>query len=153
MEHLPLTTVVIGERRNAVSGPVDPAFESGPSAARLRSLGLRWDAARNLLPPAPSGTAAWSRADASTAAARIARDYPDGATLVLCGRRVAEAFGLAAEPPLTRRVIWDLGGHPGLDVLLLPHPSGLSRWWNDPENFEAARRACAELREVALCRR
>ena len=62
--------------------------------------------------------------DAAREAARHVSERP----LILLGRRVATAFGV--DQP------W-FGWRDGIAVT--PHPSGLSRWWNDPANLEAAR--------------
>lgn len=68
---------------------------------------------------------------------------PEGATyVVLLGALVAEAFGVVARPfePL---LFYGFSGSPCGAVL--PHPSGVSRWWNDPVN---ELRAARFLREV-----
>eukprot|EP00747_Dinoflagellata_sp_TGD_P099674 gnl/TRDRNA2_/TRDRNA2_167811_c0_seq3.p1 gnl/TRDRNA2_/TRDRNA2_167811_c0~~gnl/TRDRNA2_/TRDRNA2_167811_c0_seq3.p1 ORF type:complete len:502 (-),score=61.26 gnl/TRDRNA2_/TRDRNA2_167811_c0_seq3:126-1631(-) len=61
----------------------------------------------------------------------LARDY---AIVVLCGRYVADAFGLKA-----RKVPWseELGG---VRYLVIPHPSGVSHYWNDPDSCTLAAR-------------
>lgn len=51
-----------------------------------------------------------------------------GRTVLLAGKRVAEAFGVNAE-----YLTWH--EHPeGFRVVVIPHPSGVNRWWNEPEN-------------------
>jgi uracil-DNA glycosylase len=76
------------------------------------------------------------RAAAFTLAPRL-RDR----RVVLLGRRVATAFGVGREPAFVwmpagaiveQRVIasWECG--------IMPHPSGIVRWWNDPENWRRA---------------
>lgn len=47
---------------------------------------------------------------------------------IYLGRRVAAAFGFRGE--------WFEWSH---DQVVTPHPSGLSRWWNDPANVARAR--------------
>ncbi len=64
-----------------------------------------------------------------------------GRTTLLAGRRVAAAFGVDA--PWYEWVELD-GGR----VAVLPHPSGRSRYWNDPANRDAA----AEFLRAALNR-
>lgn len=72
-------------------------------------------------------TERWDRARARATAERFLAENP--ARLLLCGRRVATAFDLADWP------LCSTGPHPaGPRVLLLPHPSGRNRWWNEPEN-------------------
>ncbi len=54
-------------------------------------------------------------------------------SVVLLGNRVAEAFGV--------RSIRFFHGHPhgqGGMLWVMPHPSGINRWWNDPDHHEAA---------------
>ena len=52
----------------------------------------------------------------------------DGRVVLLLGRRVAWAFGAAD----TYFEIQHLGTH--ADVYVLPHPSGINRWFNDRMN-------------------
>lgn len=68
---------------------------------------------------------------AAEARVRTAEIDIRGRVVVLCGRRVAIAFGVRSpflEPERLR------GGL----VYVLPHPSGRNRWWNRPENRTAA---------------
>lgn len=63
-----------------------------------------------------------------------------GQTVVLAGRQVARCFGLGHVPFLT----WVPGEQArpvrrGARFVVLPHPSGLVTWWNDPAHEEAAR--------------
>lgn len=52
--------------------------------------------------------------------------------VVLCGRKVADAFGLKLH-----QVPWtDLAD--GVRYLVLPHPSGVSHYWNDELNWHRA---------------
>jgi uracil-DNA glycosylase len=73
----------------------------------------------------------------------------DGRTVVLVGRRVAEAFGC--------RLGWfewgddhfaARGGTVRIRYATIPHPSGRNRFWNDQENTQAARRFMTELMKV-----
>ena len=48
--------------------------------------------------------------------------------VVLVGRRVATAFGFAGIPPCR----WE--DFAGLQVAMIPHPSGVNRWYNDARN-------------------
>lgn len=83
--------------------------------------------------PGPSGAKgslfplARAREAAVLLAPRLRRRH-----VVLAGRRVAAAFWLARLPYLA----WETVG--GADVAVLPHPSGVCRWWNEPENVAAA---------------
>lgn len=58
-----------------------------------------------------------------------------GDLIVLLGREVVDAFGLADLHPL-ETVVRNAGAGPTL--LAFPHPSGLNRWWNDPVNASSA---------------
>lgn len=58
-----------------------------------------------------------------------------GRRVVLLGSRVATAFGLARLGVLR----WHVIGHDGAGYAVLPHPSGVNRWYNNPDNMEAAR--------------
>lgn len=81
--------------------------------------------------PNPHGKgAAWNARAARDRAATVR--LPPGS--LLCGRRVARAFGRSSQPFFE----W-VGG-----VAVIPHPSGVSRWWNDPGNYELARRFVRE---------
>lgn len=68
-----------------------------------------------------------------------------GRKVVLLGRSVARAFDLKTEPWLCRRFIQARGSYRPYEVLLLPHPSGRNRWYNDSANREAAGRALREF--------
>lgn len=59
-----------------------------------------------------------------------------GRPAVLLGGNVWRAFGYPANvEPFT----WMGGGEPIL-LAFAPHPSGISLWWNEPENVARARR-------------
>jgi len=69
------------------------------------------------------------------AEAKIAADqmrFDGRPAVLLAGRGVAAAFGQRGRPYLE----WfELRGVP---AAVLPHPSGINRWWNDAENCVAA---------------
>lgn len=58
-------------------------------------------------------------------------------TFLLLGSRVCAAFGVEFLPFTTMRIF-----PMGHAVVVLPHPSGRSRYWNDPLNYLRARDAC-----------
>lgn len=62
--------------------------------------------------------------------------------MLLAGKRVASAFGLDEEY-LADPVAFPIGGRP-VAVHVVPHPSGVNRWWNEPANRERARAFLAE---------
>jgi uracil-DNA glycosylase len=51
---------------------------------------------------------------------------------LLAGKRVAASFGIKKPAFLTCHEV-----HGGV-VWIVPHPSGINRWWNDPGNREKA---------------
>lgn len=130
------------------------AFRWGPARDRLMKLGLRWDAAANLLPRQPTREAAWdaeARAQAAAAAEAMwvwAAQTTD-TTLVLCGSRVAKSFGLSFDPLVRQSATVELDQEDRVVVpaYVIAHPSGLSRWWNEAGNREAARALFAQLSE------
>lgn len=76
----------------------------------------------------------WSVVRAREAAYTIAKECESG-KIVLLGAKVAAAFGLPFRP------FESVGGR----VLVLPHPSGLSRLWNAPGAWDRAHAAVQEL--------
>ena len=59
-----------------------------------------------------------------------------GRLVVLLGGHVAGVFGFPGEIPLLTFAFTPLFPD---GVALCPHPSGISLWWNEPENVDAAR--------------
>lgn len=137
--------LLVGEAPSRTSDPAVPF--SGRSGDRLRELlGRPLEDAfeiRNLLAEWPGAAAkgsAWDRGAARERAVEITRlDWYRGRLLVAVGRRVARAFALPALPYL--EVVGEK-----YPAAVLPHPSGVDRWFNDPQNVEAAR---AFLRSLA----
>lgn len=138
-----------------------PPF-SGRSGRRLAELlGEDLDEAfllENLLQrwpgPASSGKgSAFPLGPARKSARRLVREYR-GRRFVLVGWRVAAAFGVPVH--VARPLRWygdwahslDGSGAGAGSFAVLPHPSGVNLWWNDPANVERARRF---LREAARC--
>jgi hypothetical protein len=68
---------------------------------------------------------------AKTNARRLALGFV-GRRVILLGRSVAKAFGL--------NVGYLKWVNIGFDVAVVPHPSGVNRWWNEARNKAAARR-------------
>jgi hypothetical protein len=68
-----------------------------------------------------------------------------GQPLVLLGARVARAFRLSSTPFVLHP--WGDGRGDHRQILVLPHPSGRCRRWNEPGTFEKARKAVRSLRE------
>jgi hypothetical protein len=63
--------------------------------------------------------------------------------VVLCGREVAEAFGLAQ--------LWPLGAatRGGCCFIVMPHPSSVNRFWNDTARRRDAARMLREAAPLA----
>jgi hypothetical protein len=58
-----------------------------------------------------------------------------GRRVILAGSRVAKAWGAPAGQILT----WNKADAHCDAFAVLPHPSGVNRWWNDPQNRENAK--------------
>lgn len=114
-----------------------PSTRSGRRLAQL--LGVD-DAARvgecvNLLELAPRNGkgSGFDHGQAAASAIGYATIFPEDVRLVLVGRRVGNAFGVR-----TDYLEWTTAhGH---RAIVVPHPSGVNRWWNDPKNEVRARR-------------
>ena len=75
-----------------------------------------------------------ARKAASTLLPRLA-----GRTAILLGKRVARAFGMARLGYFTLAPIrCGAAGIMPVWVVIVPHPSGINRWWNDPANRKKA---------------
>lgn len=127
--------IFVGESPSSRSGP--PL--GGAIGRRLAELaGVSEEELRrrcemvNLLdecpPLQPGGKGRTFDAEAAGDAALRLRLWNPGAVLVLLGRRVARAFGLRPPSP-----VWMAE-----TVLVVPHPSGIVRWWNRAENRRQA---------------
>jgi hypothetical protein len=143
-----VAVVLVGERANGHESPAYDfpsrlrrgAFEWGACRERLLSLGLRWDLALNLLPAQRTREAQWRGPD-QLSAQRVARESvrwarEGGHRLVIAGRRACWAYGARWEPLAVGRTSLPAGE---VTACVIPHPSGLCRWWNDAENLAAAR--------------
>ena len=68
-----------------------------------------------------------------------------GRVVVLAGKRVARAFGLTDPPWLTPVVL----GRGEALCAVMPHPSGIVRWWNDAGNADEASRCLRRMLDAA----
>jgi len=75
--------------------------------------------------------------------ARILKERYRGRSVLFVGIGVARVFGMKGGPLEWREV------EPFRRAAILPHPSGLNRWWNEEENRDAARSFMADLGEDA----
>lgn len=134
-----MKTVLVGIDPGNNSGPsLDPDFPSGARLARLAGLSPadfrgRFDRI-NLYPTQPP----WSSRETDRRAGENLASILRGRRAIALGGRVAIALGL--ENPVME---WTIKG--GFVGSVLPHPSGLSRWWNYPENVEAAEKFMRNL--------
>lgn len=81
----------------------------------------------------------WSLPKARDRARGILGERAETDVVVLCGRKVAEAFGVGGEEPFT---IVRRGYEPAL--VILPHPSGLNRAWHQPNAMIRARQVLTD---------
>lgn len=86
----------------------------------------------------------WAMKEAR-ANARAILAQTESRPVVLFGAKVASAFGLNYDPFTTRTVASPARPYACFPLIILPHPSGLSRGW-DPNHEAAFERARALLR-------
>lgn len=130
----------VGEAPGRTPGP---AFW-GRGGARIRALApsLAFKAI-NLLDrwPGSAGRGArFPRRAAEDGRGRVLAACQGVPVVLFAGRRVARVFGLA-RAPYFRFVRLADGGRRAV----VPHPSGVNRWWNDPANVRRARRFLGRL--------
>ena len=87
-------------------------------------------------------TGAWDPVHALEEAEKIVAER---LVVIALGGRVARAFKVGFDPfaVTTRWLTHERGGK--TEILVLPHPSGRCRLWNDPKNAERARSAVERL--------
>lgn len=143
--------VLIGQAPARVSP--EPWHYAAPSTKRLAAV-MRCEPelirsifeARNLLTrypgkirrersEGPSDRFPWTRA---RRAAKQMTSTLAGRDVVIVGARVARCFGLVAN--VVGYLKWFHDAELDARVAIMPHPSGLNRWWNDLENQMAAKR-------------
>ncbi len=88
---------------------------------------------RNVLPRFPGKNGKGDAFPIDEARRRAASMRFRAGRVILLGQGVARAFGVRA-PPLT----WRRVGR--REFAVVPHPSGVNRWWNDPKNVRRAKR-------------
>jgi hypothetical protein len=87
-------------------------------------------------------TGSWSAKAAKLRAFELLEVREPGTGLVLCGSKVAYAFNQTYPGGFLHRTAR------GLFVLVIPHPSGRNRVWNDPAAAADVRERYAALRGV-----
>lgn len=133
--------LLIGEAPSRTSDPLRPlSGRCGEALAELAGVSTsdfrRRFALANVLSrwPGSSGAkgTAWRLVRARLEAARLAGRFVPGRTVVLLGKRTALAFGVRAgyfeQTPVGRAT-----------AVVVPHPSGINRWYNVAENVEKMR--------------
>jgi hypothetical protein len=90
--------------------------------------------------PGPEGDKgdAFPLDEARRASARLYRRLK-GRRVLVAGKRVAAAFGMRAE-----YLEW-VDHEAGFEAVVIPHPSGVNRWWNEPKNRRRFRRFARDL--------
>lgn len=88
-------------------------------------------------------TGAWSLKAARARATELMATRDPTQSFVLLGEKVCCAFDVPFEP---YSVQWLDGTEEGGAVVVLPHPSGLNRMWNEPGAFDRARRILMEAK-------
>jgi len=142
--------LIVGEAPGPHTDPDVPL--EGRAARRLAALaGLEEEELRrrarivNVLPRWPGSAGKGSRFDHREAAGPaeevIRRHARRGQRILVLGWRAARAldpvfYGLRRQPILELEP-HHVGPVP-VRVAIVPHPSGISHWWNDPANVERA---------------
>ena len=62
-----------------------------------------------------------------------------GRDVIFVGKNVAAAFGIRKATYLSWALFCDEASGASFEAAVVPHPSGINRWWNDPKNRRAAR--------------
>jgi hypothetical protein len=99
----------------------------------------------NLIKIMTSRTSRWPAADAKLSVLKLIHRRR-----ILLGAKVCAAHGVAFKP-FQEFTIYDISkdGRPHVRVLVLPHPSGRCRIWNDGGAARSARRAVQRFLEEA----
>lgn len=96
----------------------------------------------------------WSTPEAKATASKICNEsVATGRVVVLLGTKVTRAaFNINPEPFRIHKYYQHCDGLVSLSchVVVLPHPSGLSRVWNEPGAFERARKTLREAGVLPL---
>lgn len=141
-----MRTLIVGEapNRSGRGGPI--AGRCGEKLASYAGLSLdeflrtfdRVNVLTKYPGPAPSNGAAFPSKRARQRATDLRRRFFRGRRVVLLGRRAASAFGVKAD-------YFDQVNVFGAEVVVVPHPSGINRWYNKPSNVAKMRRFMRQL--------
>lgn len=127
--------IVVGETANVEflqSRPFDwllerGAFTDGPSRKRLENFGLRLNELTSLNLCSPGRWDPDEACDNAHVLVGMCLNSLKPHTILAFGARAGMAFGLSFSPGRVKQV-------EDVSIVSCAHPSGLSRWWNDPEN-------------------
>lgn len=111
---------VIGQRLATLSGLMLPEFLI--HFDRVNLLHVRQD------------TAVFDQPEAVRSADRLAKTFLPGQIVLLLGRRTAGAFRLPDVDYFVQLRINET------EIRVVPHPSSINRWWNDPIHVAQAER-------------
>lgn len=132
--------LIVGQAPSRLSDPTEPlSGRSGERLARLCGLDLPSFLARfervNVAPAWPGKAGKGDRYFGAREARRVADDLRSltaGRSIVVLGSANAAAFRLTV-PAFRFQQVGDAR------IAWSPHPSGVNRWWNEPENEARAR--------------
>lgn len=65
-------------------------------------------------------------------AQQLKQDLPAGSLVICAGRQVARLMDVSPDARLCYIDVWRFGGQNG-GIAVIPHPSGISHYWNDAE--------------------
>lgn len=147
--------VIVGEMNPYGADPRYALYDepAGSAGGRLRRLvlGLRSDTYHRRTRRFNLCTGVWGPAKARRyTAGRIGSLCGQDDTVVLLGRKVADAFGLDHLAPFTTQAVVSVDEGSVRRYVLLPHPSGRCREWNEPGAYERARELLRQIRPDVL---
>lgn len=121
------------------------AFRDAVSRERLARIDVRVEACDsvNLLPPNLQGVP-WDRSAAKRVAEAWLPRLEVYNLVFLVGAKVSAAFGLRGRVGGRFGKMTQLGE---ASAVVIPHPSGLNRFWNDPGDVRRLRRAVSRVAE------
>ncbi len=139
--------IIIGEAPNTKRNGNVP-FEGSSGRRLVNTIGECWRMhldSVNLLPaqhPNENGIgfefdSAAGHAAAKTLVASVLKPA-NYALVLLAGKRVASAFGYDEEFWMPQELCVDVKKKRFARLVIVPHPSGTNRWWNDPGNRDFA---------------
>lgn len=127
-----MNIVIVGEMPSKKG---DGSPFSGPSGERLtKALGHDWRFAMQGVNLFPIRVQAWKKTIARKRGQQLRESFAKDKqywVVLLAGRKVADSFGFAKDEPFFQRLV-----RRHVRYYIIPHPSGLSRWWNDPKNVK-----------------